>query len=100
MAQDFSLRYPSSMAGTSAPRRDNAAAYRYTEARSSDLTELLAELLQETVDFRPNYDSRTRESVVLPARIPHPGQRGDGIAVGMATNIRPNLGEVLRRARR
>jgi DNA gyrase subunit A len=100
MAQDFSLRYPliDGHGNFGSLDGDNAAAYRYTEARLRPIsTELLAELLQETVDFRPNYDSRTREPVVLPARIPHLLVNGaTGIAVGMATNIPPhNLGEVL-----
>ena len=78
-----------------------AAAYRYTEARLAPLAmELLDEIEQGTVDFRPNYDGTTEEPIVLPARFPHLLVNGcTGIAVGMATNIPPhNLGEVSRRA--
>jgi DNA gyrase subunit A len=76
---------------------DAPAAYRYTEARLAPLaTELLAEIKQGTVDFRPNFDGTTEEPIVLPAKIPHLLVNGcTGIAVGMATNIPPhNLGEV------
>ena len=76
---------------------DAAAAYRYTEARLAPLAiELLDEIKQGTVDFRPNYDGTTEEPIVLPAKIPHLLVNGcTGIAVGMATNIPPhNLAEV------
>ena len=76
---------------------DAAAAYRYTEARLAPLAiELLDEIKQGTVDFRPNYDGTTEEPIVLPAKIPHLLVNGcTGIAVGMATNIPPhNLSEV------
>src|SRR6266540_1665631 len=76
---------------------DAPAAYRYTEARLAPLAaELLSEIKQGTVDFRPNYDGTTEEPIVLPAKIPNLLVNGcTGIAVGMATNIPPhNLGEV------
>ena len=76
---------------------DAAAAYRYTEARLAPLsTDLLSEIKQGTVDFRPNYDGTTEEPIVLPAKIPQLLVNGStGIAVGMATNIPPhNLAEV------
>jgi len=76
---------------------DAAAAYRYTECRLAPIaTELLQEIGQSTVTFRPNYDGTKEEPVVLPARIPNTLLNGStGIAVGMATNIPPhNLGEL------
>jgi DNA gyrase subunit A len=76
---------------------DAPAAYRYTEARLAPLAvDLLDEIKQGTVDFRPNYDGTTEEPIVLPAKIPHLLINGcTGIAVGMATNIPPhNLSEV------
>jgi DNA gyrase subunit A len=99
MAQDFSLRYPlvDGHGNFGSLDGDSAAAYRYTEARLKQVSmELLTELDQETVDFRANYDGRTREPTVLPARIPHLLVNGTtGIAVGMATNIPPhNLAEI------
>jgi DNA gyrase subunit A len=99
MAQDFSLRYPliDGHGNFGSLDGDSPAAYRYTEARLRPLSmELLAELLEETVDFRANYDGRTREPAVLPARLPNLLLNGaTGIAVGMATNIPPhNLTEV------
>jgi DNA gyrase subunit A len=80
---------------------DGAAAYRYTEARLAPLAmDLLDEIKQGTVDFRPNYDGTTEEPIVLPAKIPQLLVNGcTGIAVGMATNIPPhNLGEVCQAA--
>ena len=99
MAQDFSLRYPlvDGHGNFGSLDGDSAAAYRYTEARLAPLsTELLDEIKQGTVDFRPNYDGTTEEPIVLPARIPQLLANGcTGIAVGMATNIPPhNLKEV------
>jgi DNA gyrase subunit A len=76
---------------------DSAAAMRYTECRLTRLSdELLSEIEQTTVPFRPNYDGTRTEPVVLPARIPNLLINGaTGIAVGMATNIPPhNLNEV------
>jgi DNA gyrase subunit A len=99
MAQSFSLRYPlvDGSGNFGSLDGDSAAAMRYTEcrlARASD--EMLSEIEQTTVHFRPNYDGTKTEPVVLPARIPNLLVNGaTGIAVGMATNIPPhNLGEV------
>jgi DNA gyrase subunit A len=99
MAQDFSLRYPlvDGQGNFGSLDGDAPAAYRYTEARLRRISdELLDELPRDTVDFRPNYDGRQREPVVLPARIPNLLANGaTGIAVGMATNIPPhNLAEL------
>jgi DNA gyrase subunit A len=99
MAQDFSLRYPlvDGHGNFGSLDGDAAAAYRYTEARLQALSvELLEEIRQGTVDFRPNYDGSTEEPIVLPARFPQLLTNGcTGIAVGMATNIPPHhLGEV------
>ena len=80
------------------PDGDSAAAMRYTEARLQKLAdELLTELAKKTVAFRPNYDGRLFEPVVLPARFPNLLVNGSqGIAVGMATSIPPhNLSEVI-----
>ncbi len=77
---------------------DPAAAYRYTECRlSRPCDEILGEIDRQTVHFRPNYDGRMSEPVVLPTRIPNLLVNGaTGIAVGMATNIPPhNLDEVM-----
>jgi DNA gyrase subunit A len=99
MAQPFSLRYPlvDGSGNFGSLDGDSAAAMRYTEcrlARRSD--DLLTEIDQATVPFRPNYDSTKTEPVVLPARIPNLLVNGaTGIAVGMATNVPPhNLQEV------
>ncbi len=100
MAQPFSLRLPlvDGSGNFGSLDGDGAAAYRYTECRLTPAAmELLRELRQETVPFRPNYDGTTDEPVVLPARYPNLLVNGStGIAVGMATNIPPhNLGEVV-----
>jgi len=100
MAQDFALRYPlvDGQGNFGSIDGDNAAAYRYTEARLSPIAgELLADIDRDTVDFAPNYDDRLQEPRVLPARIPNLLINGSsGIAVGMSTNIPPhNLGEVV-----
>jgi len=99
MAQAFSLRYPlvDGHGNFGSLDGDGAAAYRYTEARLRPIAiELLAELPRDTVEFRPNYDGKTEEPCVLPARLPNLLVNGAaGIAVGMATNIPPhNLTEV------
>ena len=99
MAQPFSLRYPlvDGSGNFGSLDGDNAAAMRYTECRLARLSdEMLSEIEQTTVLFRPNYDGTRTEPVVLPARIPNLLVNGaTGIAVGMATNIPPhNLGEV------
>src|SRR4029077_14918107 len=99
MAQPLSLRYPLvDGSGTFGPL-DGAspAAMRYTECRLARISdEMLIEIEQQTVPFRPNYDGTKTEPVVLPARLPNLLVDGTtGIAVGMATNIPPhNLGEV------
>ena len=100
MAQDFSLRYPliDGHGNFGSIDGDGAAAYRYTEARMSKISELmLTDIEKNTVDFTPNFDGRLQEPTVLPARIPALLVNGSsGIAVGMATNIPPhNLGEVI-----
>jgi DNA gyrase subunit A len=99
MAQPFSLRYPlvDGSGNFGSLDGDAAAAMRYTECRLARIAdEMLAEIDQTTVHFKPNYDGTKTEPVVLPARIPHLLINGTtGIAVGMATNIPPhNLGEV------
>ena len=99
MAQPFALRYPlvEGSGNFGSLDGDNAAAMRYTECRlAKPSTELLSELKQETVSFRPNYDGTKFEPVVLPARLPNLLINGaTGIAVGMATNIPPHsLNEV------
>jgi DNA gyrase subunit A len=99
MAQPFSLRYPlvDGSGNFGSLDGDGAAAMRYTECRLARVAdELLEEIDQQTVPFRPNYDGTREEPVVLPARIPNLLVNGAaGIAVGMATNIPPhNLGEV------
>ncbi|MBX9962165.1 MAG: DNA topoisomerase IV subunit A [Burkholderiales bacterium] len=91
LAQDFTMRYPlvDGEGNFGSRDGDEAAAYRYTEARLTKFAEvLLAELDQGTVDFIPNYDSTTEEPSVLPARLPVLLLNGaSGIAVGMATEI-------------
>jgi DNA gyrase/topoisomerase IV subunit A len=99
MAQPFSLRYPlvDGSGNFGSLDGDSAAAMRYTECRLARISdELLTEIDQDTVPFRPNYDGTRTEPVVLPSRIPNLLVNGaTGIAVGMATNIPPhNLTEV------
>lgn len=99
MAQPFSLRYPlvEGYGNFGSIDGDPPAAFRYTECRLLPIAqELLSELRQQTVDFRPNYASTTDEPIVLPAQFPNLLVNGaSGIAVGMATNIPPhNLREV------
>jgi DNA gyrase subunit A len=99
MSQPFSLRYPlvDGSGNFGSLDGDPAAAMRYTECRLARISdELLTEIDQETVPFRPNYDGTKDEPVVLPARLPNLLINGaTGIAVGMATNIPPhNLGEI------
>ncbi len=100
MAQDFSMRYPliDGQGNWGSVDGDNAAAYRYTEARLTRFaTEMLADIEKETVKFTPNYDESRQEPTVLPTRVPNLLVNGsDGIAVGMATKIPPhNLGEII-----
>ncbi len=99
MAQPFSMRVPlvDGHGNFGSLDGDAPAAYRYTEARLAPLAmDLLDEIKQGTVDFRPNYDGTTEEPIVVPAKIPQLLVNGcTGIAVGMATNIPPhNLAEV------
>ncbi len=99
MAQSFSLRYPlvDGSGNFGSLDGDSAAAMRYTECRLARIAdEVLQEIEQETVHFRPSYDGTKKEPVVLPSRIPNLLINGaTGIAVGMATNIPPhNLHEV------
>ena len=100
MAQDFSLRYPliDGHGNFGSIDGDPPAAYRYTEARMSKISnELLNDIEKNTVDFVPNFDEKRKEPTVLPARVPTLLINGcSGIAVGMATNIPPhNLKEVI-----
>jgi DNA gyrase subunit A len=99
MAQSFSLRVPliDGSGNFGSLDGDAPAAMRYTECRLARVAdEMLQEIEQQTVTFRPNYDGTRTEPVVLPARIPNLLVNGaTGIAVGMATNIPPhNLSEV------
>ena len=99
MAQPFSLRYPlvDGSGNFGSLDGDAAAAMRYTECRLARISdEMLQEIDQDTVAFRPNYDGTKTEPVVLPARLPNLLVNGaTGIAVGMATSIPPHhLGEV------
>jgi len=100
LAQDFVMRAPlvAGHGNFGSIDGDAPAAMRYTEAKLRPLAmELLSELGQRTVDWRPNYDGTRDEPIVLPARFPHLLVNGaQGIAVGMATSIPPhNLGEVI-----
>ncbi len=100
LAQDFSINCPlvDGHGNFGSVDGDKAAAYRYTEARLSKLSnEMLRDIEKETVDFYPNFDDTEMQPVVLPSRIPNILVNGsDGIAVGMATNIPPhNLAECL-----
>ena len=94
LAQDFAVRYPliDGQGNFGNIDGDNPAAYRYTEARITDISAALLEGIDENaVDFRLNYDEREREPVVLPAAFPNLLANGaSGIAVGMATNIPPH----------
>ena len=99
LAQPWSMRMPlvDSQGNFGSPGNDPAAAMRYTECRLYPLAmEMLRDIDKETVDFRPNYDGRSAEPVVLPSRFPNLLVNGsEGIAVGMATKIPPhNLREV------
>ncbi len=99
LAQPWSLRYPlvDGQGNFGSPGNDPAAAMRYTECRMAPLAmEMVRDIDKNTVDFKPNYDGRTQEPVILPSRFPNLLVNGStGIAVGMATNIPPhNLREV------
>ena len=100
LAQDFSMRYPliNGHGNFGSVDGDPPAAYRYTEARLSKLSdEMLRDIDKETVDWDPNFDETRKEPRVLPCRFPNLLVNGSsGIAVGMATNIPPhNLREVI-----
>ena len=100
LAQDFSMRYPlvDGHGNFGSVDGDPAAAYRYTEARMSKISnEMLREIEKDTVDWDPNFDESRKEPRVLPSRFPNLLVNGSsGIAVGMATNIPPhNLKEVI-----
>jgi len=100
LAQDFTTRYPLiiGQGNFGSIDGDSAAAYRYTEAKMSKLSEeLLRDLEKDTVDWRPNFDGTKKEPTVLPAAVPNLLLMGGlGIAVGMATNIPPhNLRELV-----
>jgi len=99
LAQPWAMRMPlvDGQGNFGSPGNDPPAANRYTECRLAPLAmEMLRDIDKETVDFRPNYDGRSNEPVVLPARFPNLLVNGsEGIAVGMATKIPPhNLREV------
>jgi DNA gyrase subunit A len=99
LAQPWAMRMPlvDGNGNFGSPGNDPAAAMRYTECRLAPLAmEMLREIDEETVDFNPNYDGRSKEPVVLPSRFPNLLVNGSsGIAVGMATNIpMHNLREV------
>jgi DNA gyrase subunit A len=99
LVQPWSLRYPLALGqgNFGSPGNDGAAAHRYTETKMAPLAmEMVRDIDEDTVDFQDNYDGRTQEPRVLPARFPNLLVNGSvGIAVGMATNIPPhNLREV------
>ncbi|NUT98827.1 MAG: DNA gyrase subunit A [Saccharothrix sp.] len=99
LAQPWAMRYPliDGQGNFGSQGNDPAAAMRYTECRLTPLAmQMLADIEEDTVDFRDNYDGRIQEPTVLPSRIPNLLINGSaGIAVGMATNIPPhNLREV------
>lgn len=99
MAQPWSMRYllVDGQGNFGSPGDDPAAAMRYTECRMAPLAmEMVRDIDKDTVDFVPNYDGKTQEPTVLPARFPNLLVNGSsGIAVGMATNIPPhNMREV------
>jgi len=99
LVQPWSLRYPLALGqgNFGSPGNDGAAAPRYTETKMAPLAlEMVRDIDEDTVDFQDNYDGRTLEPTVLPARFPNLLVNGSvGIAVGMATNIPPhNLREV------
>ncbi len=103
MAQPWAMRLPTIDGhGNFGSPDDSPAAMRYTECRMAPPAMAMTDgILEDTVDFRPNYDSRELEPSVLPAAIPHLVVNGTtGIAVGMATNIAPhNLVEVVQALR-
>ncbi len=99
MAQDWNMRYPlvDGQGNFGSRGNDGPAAMRYTECRLTPLAlEMVRDIRENTVDFSPNYDGKTQEPDILPARVPNLLMNGsNGIAVGMATNIPPhNLREL------
>ena len=99
LVQPWSLRYPLALGqgNFGSAGNDSAAAPRYTETKMAPLAmEMVRDIDEDTVDFQDNYDGRTQEPSILPARFPNLLVNGSvGIAVGMATNIPPhNLREV------
>ena len=99
LAQDFVSRYPlvEGQGNFGNIDGDNAAAYRYTEARMTDVARLIMEGVDEdSVDWRDNYSGDTKEPIVMPSAVPNLLANGSqGIAVGMATSIPPhNIAEL------
>ena len=99
LIQSWIMRYPLALGqgNFGSPGNDGAAAPRYTETKMAPIAlEMVRDINEDTVDFQPNYDGKSLEPTVLPARIPNLLINGSsGIAVGMATNIPPhNLREV------
>ena len=99
LIQSWTMRYPLALGqgNFGSPGNDGAAAPRYTETKMAPIAlEMVRDINEDTVDFQPNYDGKSLEPTVLPARIPNLLVNGSsGIAVGMATNIPPhNLREV------
>ena len=99
LAQPWVMRYPlvTGQGNFGSPGNDKAAAMRYTECRMAPLAmEMVRDITENTVDFKPNYDGKELEPTVLPSRFPNLLVNGStGIAVGMATNIPThNLREV------
>ena len=100
LAQDFAMRYPliQGQGNFGSIDGDPPSAYRYTEARLSQIAlEVIGEIDEETVDFVPNFDGQYKEPVILASKFPNLLANGSsGIAVGMATNIPPhNLAELM-----
>ena len=100
LAQDFNMRYPliKGQGNFGSIDGDPAAAYRYTEAKMTEVAmDIMADLDKKTVDFAENFDASLKEPKVMPSKIPNLIVNGSsGIAVGMATNIPPhNMSEVL-----
>jgi DNA gyrase subunit A len=99
LAQPWVMRAPlvDGQGNFGSPGNDPAAAMRYTECKMAPLAlEMVRDIEQDTVEFNPNYDGRSQEPAILPARFPNLLVNGSaGIAVGMATNIPPhNLREI------
>ena len=99
LAQDFAVRYPliDGQGNFGNIDGDNAAAYRYTEARMTDVAAAILEGIDEdTVEFRDTFNGEEQEPVVMPSAFPNLLANGSsGIAVGMATNIPPHNAEEL-----